>query len=165
MRTFITLQHNRLRRSTANATAISTHARQKGFSLIEVMVVVAIIGILAAIAIPSYADYVKRAKATEATSILADLKVKMEQYYQDNRTYLDIAGTTAPCAPPSGSSKYFSFSCGATQTSTSYTITASPVSGQGMTNFKFSIDQNNTKTSIFDGTSGNCWLTSKGGTC
>ena len=57
---------------------------QKGFTLIELMIVVAIIGILASIAIPQYSDYVKRGKAAEATSNLATLRIKMEQCFQDN---------------------------------------------------------------------------------
>ena len=61
--------------------------REKGFSLVEVMIVVVIIGILAAVAIPNYNDYLMRSKVPEATSRLSDLRVRMEQYFQDNRTY------------------------------------------------------------------------------
>ena len=141
---------------------------QKGFTLIELMVVVAIIGILARIAYPNYTDYVKRGKAAEATSTLANLKSRMEQYFQDNKTYADIVGPpafTAPCSPTAGSTKYFTYSC-TTQNATTFVITAAPVAGQGMTGFAFSVDQANAKTSTFDGTTGStCWLTKKGGTC
>lgn len=139
------------------------HGKQNGFTLIELLVVVAIIGILATQAIPAYQDYVKRAKAAEATSTLADLRVKMEQYYQDNRTYADVGTFTAPCTAPG---KYFTYSCTGTRNASVYTISAAPATGQGMTGFAFTIDQTNSKTSTYDGTTGaTCWLTRKGGTC
>lgn len=138
---------------------------QHGFSLIELMVVVAIIGILAAIAIPGYADYVRRGKATEATSTLAQQKIRMEQYFQDNRTYLNTGGLIAPCAPPAGSTKFFTISCTARAANT-FTLTATPNAGADMTGFQFTINESGLKTSQFQGVSGaNCWLTSKSGSC
>lgn len=134
--------------------------QQTGFTLIELMIVVAVIGILAAIAIPNYSAYIKRGKAAEATSNLATLRVKMEQYFQDNRTYIGGA-----CSPTSGA-QYFTYTCSVAPTATAYTLKATGISAQGMANFEFTLDQNNVKTSTFDGTVGStCWLTKKGGTC
>ncbi len=59
---------------------------QKGFTLIELMIVVAIIGILAAVAIPAYQDYTARAQASEAVSLLGGLKTPIVEYYQTNGT-------------------------------------------------------------------------------
>ena len=59
--------------------------KQRGFTLIELMVVVVVIGILAAIGYPSYTDYIRRGKIAEATATLGDWRTKMETYYLDNR--------------------------------------------------------------------------------
>ena len=64
-----------------------------GFTLIEVMITVAIVAILGAIAVPSYNEYVQRARITEATSALSDMRNKMEQYFQDNRTWTPGGGS------------------------------------------------------------------------
>jgi type IV pilus assembly protein PilE len=65
---------------------------QKGFTLIELMIVVAVIGILAAIAYPNYVDYVRRGNVADATSQLQDFKLRMEQRFADNRTYVRGTG-------------------------------------------------------------------------
>jgi type IV pilus assembly protein PilE len=135
---------------------------QKGFTLIELMITVAIIGILASIALPSYQNYVKKGKAAEATGTLADLRIRMEQCFQDNRSY---AGCAAFCAPTTGAVN-FTYACAAAPDALTYTINATGVAARGMTGFAFSINQDNAKTSTYDGVSSNtCWLTSKSGTC
>lgn len=64
---------------------------QKGFTLIELMIVVAIIGILAAVAIPAYQDYTARAQASEAVNLLGGLKTPIVDYYQTNGSAPAIA--------------------------------------------------------------------------
>lgn len=135
---------------------------QKGFSLVELMIVVAIVGILAVVVVPSYRDYLTRGRIPDATSNLSTKRVQLEQFYQDNRTY-----TGAPaCVADSAISQYFNFSCSVLTAST-YTLQAA---GKGaMAGFTYTIDQNNAKASTItaSGWTGNtgCWVTKKGGVC
>src|SRR5215208_4515694 len=94
----------------------------RGFTIIEVMIVVVIVAILASVAIPSYVDYITRSKIQEATSTLLSQRVKMEQYFQDQRTYVGACagGTVAPL--PAGL-KFFAITCNAL-TAVGYNITA-----------------------------------------
>ena len=55
----------------------------RGFTLIELMITVAIIAILAAVALPAYSTYVTRARITDAVKGLSEMRLKMEQYFQD----------------------------------------------------------------------------------
>jgi len=144
---------------------------QKGFTLVELMIVVVIVAILAAVSIPAYSDYVRRGKITEATTALSGLRVRMEQYYQDNRTYLN-AGACGVAMPNATEVKYFTVACPiATATANAYIITAT---GSGsMNGFTYTIDQSNAKTSTVTvppapaGWSGSatCWVTKPGGIC
>ena len=68
-------------------TKIRNKVNQKGFTLIELMIVIAIIGILAAIAIPQFAAYRKKAYNSAALSDLKNLKTSAEAYYADNQFY------------------------------------------------------------------------------
>ncbi len=141
--------------------------KQSGFTLIELMMALVVVGILTAVALPSYTKYIVRSRVPDATSNLATKRVQMEQWFQDNRTYV---GATA-CNADTTSSKYFDFSC-PVQTATTYTLQAAGKST--MAGFTYAVDQSNVKTSAFASpapsgwaaaTPNNCWVTNVGGAC
>src|SRR5580704_2896722 len=78
----------------------------KGFTLIELMIVVAIIGILAAVAIPAFMDYMKKSKKTEAALQLNKIGKNDKVYFSTNSYFVSIAGAAMPsgtaCSGPNG---------------------------------------------------------------
>jgi len=72
-------------------------AHRAGFTLVEVLVVMAIVGILSALAYPAYRDHVTRAALMDAVSGLSSLAAQMERHYQDNRSYESVGAFTTPC--------------------------------------------------------------------
>nr|WP_298165009.1 type IV pilin protein [uncultured Pseudomonas sp.] len=108
----------------------SSISRNKGFTLIELMIVVVVIGILTAIAYPSYQDYVRRAKRADAQSALLELAQFMERHYTANGTYL-TADDKAPglpftTAPKDGTNSNYDLSFAAKPTASGYTLQAVP---------------------------------------
>jgi type IV pilus assembly protein PilE len=148
--------------------------RAAGFTLVEVMIVVAIVAILAAVALPAYNDYVRRGQIQEAFGYLSDSRVKMEQYFQDNRNYGTASpGACAPVAlpplaPAPGSPKYFTFSCqstinvaGGEVTPQHYTVTATGVAQSQAFGHVYTINENGDRvTTQFKGAgvTAPCWL-------
>ena len=81
------------------------HARRGGFTLIELMIVVAIIGILAAIAIPNFLKFQLRSKTGEAKTNLAAIRTAEEGYFAEYGIYVGGAGNPAPAIPPQSSKR------------------------------------------------------------
>lgn len=106
---------------------------QKGFTLIELMVVVAIVGILAAVAYPSYIKHVTKSNRSAAQGFLMTLSNKQEQYMLDARAYADTLAKLGITTVPSEVSKNYTIAVAANNAATppSYTITATAIPGGG----------------------------------
>jgi len=138
--------------------------RQSGFTLVELMIVVAIVGILSAIAVPSYNSYVMRARLVEAHGVLASTQNKLEQYWTNNRKYEGFDDPELGLMPDDG----LNFDYGLDDpTVSTYTLVATGKNAAA--GFVYTIDQagNRATTEAPDGwvTSDQCWVDRKDGTC
>jgi type IV pilus assembly protein PilE len=159
--------------------------RMQGFTLIELMITVAIIAILAAIAVPNYTDYITRSKFTEAHGQLADLRVKMEQYYMDNRRYSTTTGG-GTCGIPGGNTptttgtRYFTYTCASSNANAAgdqqFTVTAAGITGQGLDGIAFTLNHANARTTTvtastpmadkgYTAATTTCWVARKPAQC
>ncbi|MEJ2670434.1 MAG: type IV pilin protein [Gammaproteobacteria bacterium] len=133
VRTTNPVSHHALRRTHASAA----HA---GFSLIELMVVIAIVALLAAVGVPAYTSQINKAYRADAQSALMQLASAMERYRTINNTYNGTAdGSGVPVstffpdqAPLDSSQKYYTLRITITNSGNGYTVTAAPISGTRM---------------------------------
>ena len=154
---------------TTFASNPSSRARARGFTLIELMVVVAIIGILAAVAYPSYMDSVRKGRRGQAKADLLELAQLAERYRTVNNTYVGFGKPSGTGvlngelgkSPHTGATRYTVKI--ADVTASTFTLTAEPVTGAGQDKDKrclaMSINQAGVKTigSGATGTVAECW--------
>ena len=149
----------------------------KGFTLIELMIVVAIVTILAGISIPLYQNYMIKARRADAKAALSELSVWMERYYTAKSCYTtvdsngDCTASTAPALPfnvapksaynpsipvPANNPAAF-YGLTVVTTATSFTLTATPLSKQPDTKCgALSLNNTNVKSAAY-GTVAECW--------
>ena len=105
----------------------------KGFTLIELMIVVAVVAILAAIAIPSYREYIRRSQRAEARAEVLRAEGWLERFYTENNRYSNNAANNANTAfsglftgVPAGTTTRYTIALTITNGGAGYTITAAP---------------------------------------
>lgn len=138
--------------------------RNAGFTLMEVMITLVIVAVLSAIALPSYQQHVIRSRLTEAFSSLSSAAPSAEQYWSNNRTYVDFKPGVAGF--PTDTTN-FTYSLSGTSTTSKYVILAT---GRGtVLGFNFTIDQSGNRSTTSTGSNWvrttTCWVDHKDGTC
>lgn len=133
-----------------------TQRLSRGFTLIEIMIVVVVIAVLAAIAVPSYSEYVRRSARTVGQNYLAELAQRQELFFQNNRTYADTVAKLGLSIPGGVSERYDAASLTIVVNAgppASFTITMTPLTsgllaGEGLvtitsTGIRTWVDKNN----------------------
>ena len=109
--------------------------QSKGFTLIELMTVIAIVAIFAAIALPAYGEQVRKSRRAEASSIAGDMQLSLERWRAENPSYAACAPTPCgsgayPALPTATASPFYEIEIVAANTTpTNYRITATPRTG------------------------------------
>lgn len=117
-----------LMRKLSQTSGQKKNLLQKGFTLVELMVVIVIVGILSAVAIPNFLASTDKAKATEAKTQIASILKQGQAYYQENPTVLtasmDAAALTAAFKSPADDATKFNYAATFNSTSGVFTVTA-----------------------------------------
>lgn len=125
--------------------------RQRGFTIVEVMIAVAIVSILAAIALPSYNAYIQRSRVPAGLDALNAYAARMEQAYQDSGSY-----GAAGCTPTLPTAANFTITC----VSGGQTYTATATGSGSMSGYAYTINNQGVRATTAHPKGvppGNCW--------
>lgn len=131
--------------------------RERGFTLIELMIAVVVVAILAAIAFPSYQRYVLRSHRVEAQAVLSEAAARQERYYSQNNAYASTAAALNMTSNVNAL-QYYSLAI-SNVTATTYTLTATAKGAQAKDGqcLSLSLDQAGTRSNTGTGTGTTCW--------
>ncbi|MGH8160264.1 MAG: type IV pilin protein [Rhodanobacter sp.] len=130
------------------------HGLASGFTLIELMIVVAIVAILTAIAYPSYTSHVIKTRRAAAKACLSEYANYMERYYTTNMSYADAGNPGLDCEGTAQTGKYYTWTPPGNLTASTYTISAAPKDTQPDTECgTLTLDQTGTRGANAAG----CW--------
>lgn len=135
-------------------------AKSKGFTLIELMIVVAIIGVLAAIALPAYQQHVVKTRRATAAACLIEMTQFMERAYSDALTYVGTSPVNNQLACQREAGNYYTFSVVGTTTATSFSLLADATGSQESRDTacgNLGINQAGTRTVTGTGSITDCW--------
>jgi len=149
---------------------MNSKARQRGVTLIELVVVVMIVGILAAVAIPSYRSYVIRSQRSDAKDALLALATQQEKHYLQCNSYATAIDVATDCAAGElqaadiSKNGWYDLTTAAPAPATGFTVTATALNGENQWQDAecrtFTVDQAGVRTAADDGGADNtaeCW--------
>lgn len=149
---------------------MTTKMKQRGMTLIELVVVIMIVGILAAVAIPSYRQYVMRSQRADAKDALLALATQQEKHYLQCNAYAEILDNATDCAAGEiqaadvSKNGWYALEADAPNPATGFTVTATAINGENQWQDtecrSFTVDQAGVRTAADDGgndTTAECW--------
>jgi len=152
-----------------NVSFIAMPCRHKarGFTLIEIMIVVVIIGVLSAIALPAYQSYIMKSRRADAKNAVLDMASRQERFFSINNNYsstaADLGYSALPLDVNSGGASYYSLSVTTSTGPSGFVAKATPTGTQQKDSdcYTFQVDQTGVQSNLkSDGsqiTSANCW--------
>lgn len=133
--------------------------RNKGFTLIELMITVAVIGILAAVAYPAYQDQIRKSRRADVQSVLMNIGTRQQQMLLDTRSYASSTASLSITVPPQVTTYYAISVSAPASTPPSFTATATPQGDQAKDKCgTLGLNNTGTKTAVKSGSAQTgCW--------
>ncbi len=143
-----------MRSNACQQTDLQRCATPRGFTLLEVVVVMAVVAILAAVAIPNYSEYIMRSHRSEAQSFISDVASRQAQFFLDRRSYATTVAALNMTAPAEVTNRYTIAIAAVAGPPAAFQVTATPIATQSTDRCGLlTIDQAGNRTAIAN----RCW--------